>query len=107
MNKLKDNNVEIYNEDAKNFFKKVLKANYVFLNLPELSLSFLKYLKHLNEDCKVICFFFCPKKISVEEYLKEKNIQINKPEIEVARNVSPNKEMLVMNFRIADLSILD
>lgn len=123
LNKLNTNNIEIYNECAKEFLKNlpilinnnlinnkmiINKIDYIFINLPELSLDFLKYLKNeeIYKNSLIFCFFFCKKDINVFNFIKSKNIIINNNIIiEELRNISPSKLMYILKGYVRDIII--
>lgn len=124
LNKLNINNIEIYNECAKEFLKNlpilinnnliknkmiINKIDYIFINLPELSLDFLKYLKNeeIYKNSLIFCFFFCKKDINVFNFIKSKNIIINNNIIiEELRNISPSKLMYILKGYVRDIIII-
>ncbi|EPR79295.1 hypothetical protein SLOPH_1701, partial [Spraguea lophii 42_110] len=96
----------VYNLDAKIFleeFDTKIKVNHFVFNLPEVSLKFIKFLEHLNDEGIIHAYFFCRKEISVRDFLKtEIQAYIEDEYIKEIRTVSPKKKMYKLTIKLKD-----
>ncbi|KAF7702886.1 tRNA (guanine(37)-N1)-methyltransferase [Cucumispora dikerogammari] len=118
LNKLNAQSIVIYNKCAKNFLQDlpnliksnvfVEKIDYIFFNLPEMSLEFLQYLKKddVYKNAVIFCFFFCKKNVNVKSFIYEKNLAVNSNVIiKEIRNVAPSKLMYILKGLVSDIII--
>jgi tRNA (guanine37-N1)-methyltransferase len=110
INKL-EGNIEISNLEGKEFLKKIIgenrKINHFVLNLPEISLEYLKIFRALNYpflDSLIHCYFFC-KYFDRPVDLIRSNIGLNAGNgtFKCIRSVSPSKNMWKLSIYLKDL----
>lgn len=103
INNIKDN-CKYYNFDGKEFIQwinKIIIVDHFIMNLPEYSLSFIKYIKGHKPSTLIHSYFFCKKNVDVKEYLFNiLNINIDDKYLKIVRNVSPCKLMYKLTIPV-------